>query len=104
MAEVRPGDRVEAAIERVVPGGDDLARLSGVVTLVPGGLPGDRVRLRVTEASDRLVLGDRFVAADAVEDISHLAATILGHDDVDPLADRLFESPLLLQLDGRSNF
>ena len=57
MAELRPGDRVEAAIERVVPGGEGLARLSGVVALVPGGLPGDRVRLRVTEASDRLVRG-----------------------------------------------
>ena len=57
MAEVRPGDRAEARIERVVPGGEGLARLSGVVTLVPGGLPGDRVRLRVTEVSNRLVRG-----------------------------------------------
>jgi 23S rRNA (uracil1939-C5)-methyltransferase len=57
MAELRPGDRVEAVIERVVPGGEGLARLSGVVTLVPGGLPGDRVRLRVTDVSDRLVRG-----------------------------------------------
>src|ERR1019366_1956538 len=44
-------------IERVVPGGEGLARLSGVVTLVPGGLPGDCVRLRVTEVSARLVRG-----------------------------------------------
>jgi len=57
MADARPGDRAEAVIERVVPGGEGLARLSGVVTLVPGGLPGDRVRLRVTEVSDRLVRG-----------------------------------------------
>jgi 23S rRNA (uracil1939-C5)-methyltransferase len=57
MAELRPGDSAEALIERVVPGGEGLARLSGVVTLVPGGLPGDRVRLRVTEASARLVRG-----------------------------------------------
>ncbi len=57
MADVRPGERADVAIERVVPGGDGLARLSGVVTLVSGGLPGDRVRLRVTEASDRLVSG-----------------------------------------------
>ena len=57
MADVRPGDRAEALIERVVPGGEGLARLSGVVTLVPGGLPGDRVLLRVTEASARLVRG-----------------------------------------------
>jgi 23S rRNA (uracil1939-C5)-methyltransferase len=57
MADVRPGSRAEVLIERVVPGGDGLARLSGVVTLMPGGLPGDRVRLRMTEASDRLVKG-----------------------------------------------
>ncbi|MFI5198141.1 MAG: class I SAM-dependent RNA methyltransferase [Thermoanaerobaculia bacterium] len=57
MAETRPGDRADVLIERVVPGGDGLARLSGVVALVPGGLPGDHVRLRVTEASSRLVRG-----------------------------------------------
>lgn len=57
MADVRPGDRVEAVIERVVPGGEGLTRLSGVVTLVPGGLPGDRVCLVVTEVSNRLLRG-----------------------------------------------
>jgi 23S rRNA (uracil1939-C5)-methyltransferase len=57
MAELRPGDRIEAMIDRIVPGGEGLARISGVVTLVPGGLPGDRVRLRVTGVSDRLVRG-----------------------------------------------
>jgi 23S rRNA (uracil1939-C5)-methyltransferase len=57
MADLRPGDSAEALIERVVPGGEGLARLSGIVTLVPGALPGDRVRLRVTEASPRLVRG-----------------------------------------------
>src|SRR5512140_2086965 len=57
MAALRPGDSAEAVIERVVPGGEGLARIGGVVALVPGGLPGDRVRLRVTEASARLVRG-----------------------------------------------
>jgi 23S rRNA (uracil1939-C5)-methyltransferase len=57
MVDVRPGGYAEALIERVVPRGDGLARLEGVVALVAGGLPGDRVRLRVTEASDRLVRG-----------------------------------------------
>ncbi|MDL2716541.1 MAG: TRAM domain-containing protein [Acidobacteriota bacterium] len=57
MAELRPGDVVEAVIERVVPGGEGLTRLAGVVTLVSGALPGDRVRARVTEASRRLVRG-----------------------------------------------
>lgn len=57
MGELRPGDSAEALIERVVPGGAGLARIGGVVTLVPGALPGDRVRVRVTEASPRLVRG-----------------------------------------------
>ena len=57
MAEIRPGDALEAVVERVVPGGEGLARTDGVVTLVAGGLPGDRVRLRVDEASPRLIRG-----------------------------------------------
>jgi 23S rRNA (uracil1939-C5)-methyltransferase len=64
MAEVRPGDALEAAIERVVPGGEGLARTDGVVTLVAGALPGDRVLLRVDEASPRLIRGR---AADILE-------------------------------------
>ncbi len=58
MADLRPGDSAEVLIERVVPGGEGLARIGGIVTLVRGGLPGDRVRVRVTEASPRLVRGD----------------------------------------------
>ena len=48
----------EAVIERVVPGGDGLARLDGIVTLVPGALPGDRVRLRVRLDGARLLRGE----------------------------------------------
>jgi 23S rRNA (uracil1939-C5)-methyltransferase len=57
MGNVRPGDVFEASIERVVPGGEGLARTNGVVTLVTGALPGDRVRVRVGEASPRLIRG-----------------------------------------------
>ena len=57
MAEVRAGDALQATVERVVPGGEGLARTGGVVTLVAGALPGDRVRLRVDEASPRLIRG-----------------------------------------------
>ncbi len=53
MAEPRPGDLAEVVIERVVPGGAGLARLAGAVTLVPGALPGDRVRVRMTDVSPR---------------------------------------------------
>src|SRR5713101_3765560 len=48
----------EAVIERVVPGGDGLTRLDRVVTLVPGALPGDRVRLRVRRDGPRLLRGE----------------------------------------------
>jgi 23S rRNA (uracil1939-C5)-methyltransferase len=57
MAEIRAGDALEAVVERVVPGGEGLARVDGIVTLVAGALPGDRVRVRVDEASARLIRG-----------------------------------------------
>jgi 23S rRNA (uracil1939-C5)-methyltransferase len=57
MAEIRAGDMLEAVVERVVPGGEGLSRTDGVVTLVAGALPGDRVRVHVDEASPRLVRG-----------------------------------------------
>lgn len=40
-----------------MPGGAGLARVGGVVTLVEGALPGDLVRVRVTDVSPRLVRG-----------------------------------------------
>lgn len=55
-----PGDVVDVIVERVVPGGDGLGRLGGVVALVSGGLPGDRVRALVDEAGPRLVRGRVF--------------------------------------------
>lgn len=50
----------ELTVERVVPGGSGLGRLDGAVTLVSGGLPGDR--LLVDPRSD----GPRLVRADVV--------------------------------------
>ena len=67
MADVRAGDVLEAAIERVVPGGEGLARTGGVVTLVAGALPGDRVSLRVDEASPRLIRGRAAIVLEAGE-------------------------------------
>jgi 23S rRNA (uracil1939-C5)-methyltransferase len=45
-----PGAVFEAVIEKLVPGGDGLARLEGKVAFIPFTLPGERVRVRVTEA------------------------------------------------------
>jgi len=52
-----PGSTLEATVERVVPGGDGLARVEGQVLLVEGALPGDRVRVQVVEAGKRLLRG-----------------------------------------------
>jgi len=49
--------RRELTIERVVPGGDGLARDEGRVVLVPGGLPGDRVSVDVVPSGPSLARG-----------------------------------------------
>ena len=49
------GDVVDLVVERVVPGGEGLARLDGAVTLVSGALPGDSVQALVDQAGARLV-------------------------------------------------
>ncbi|MEO6324439.1 MAG: TRAM domain-containing protein [Thermoanaerobaculia bacterium] len=50
-------ESAEVLIERVVPGGDGLARLEGRVVLVPGGLPGDTLRVSLAAAGPRLLRG-----------------------------------------------
>lgn len=45
-------------VERVVPGGDALARHEGVVVLVPGALPGDLVRVRLERGGRSLLRGE----------------------------------------------
>jgi 23S rRNA (uracil1939-C5)-methyltransferase len=48
----------EMTIERVVPGGSGLGRLDGAVTLVAGGLPGDRLLVDSYPDGPRLVRAD----------------------------------------------
>lgn len=50
-------ERRELTIERVVPGGAGLGRLDGVVALVEGALPGDRVAAEVTRRGRGLFEG-----------------------------------------------
>jgi 23S rRNA (uracil1939-C5)-methyltransferase len=45
-----PGRDIELTIEKLVPGGDGLARLEGKVVFVPFTLPGERVRARLVES------------------------------------------------------
>src|SRR5438874_175340 len=55
---VRAGDLVEAAIEALPLGPDSVARANGYVLFVPGGIPGERATVRVTEAGKRFGRGE----------------------------------------------
>ncbi len=55
---VREGESVEAAIESLASGPDTVARARGFVLFVPGGVPGERVRVRVTEVGKRFGRGE----------------------------------------------
>ena len=53
MAKPRRGDRVEVTIDDLAFGGEGVGRLDGYVMFVRGGLPGDRLRVQVTETRAR---------------------------------------------------
>ena len=53
MAKPRRGDRVDVTIDDLAFGGEGVGRLDGYVMFVRGGLPGDRVRVQVTETRAR---------------------------------------------------
>lgn len=46
---VEVGDEVELAIDKLIAGGDGLARVQGLPVFVPRSAPGDRVRVRVSQ-------------------------------------------------------
>jgi 23S rRNA (uracil1939-C5)-methyltransferase len=58
MAKPRRGDRVDVTIDDLAFGGDGVGRLDGYVMFVRGGLPGDRLRVRVTETRARYGRGE----------------------------------------------
>lgn len=62
-SELEVGDEVEVVVGPVAHGGHCVARYDGRVLFVRHTLPGERVRVRVTEGG----AGDRFLRADAVE-------------------------------------
>jgi 23S rRNA (uracil1939-C5)-methyltransferase len=53
MAKPRRGDTIELAVDDLAFGGDGVGRADGYVMFVRGGLPGDRLRVRVTEVRGR---------------------------------------------------
>ncbi|MFI5315272.1 MAG: class I SAM-dependent RNA methyltransferase [Myxococcota bacterium] len=59
-----PGAELELAIERLAAGGDGVAHSDGLTVFVPRSAPGDRLRVRVSEARPR------FARAELVEILS----------------------------------
>ena len=53
MAKPRRGEALELTIDDLAFGGEGVGRADGYVVFVRGGLPGDRLRVRVTEARGR---------------------------------------------------
>ncbi|HEX6097746.1 MAG TPA: 23S rRNA (uracil(1939)-C(5))-methyltransferase RlmD [Thermoanaerobaculia bacterium] len=53
MAKPRRGETIELVIDDLAFGGDGVGRTDGYVMFVRGGLPGDRLRVTVTEARGR---------------------------------------------------
>ncbi len=53
MAKPRRGETLELSIDDLAFGGEGVGRADGYVVFVRGGLPGDRLRVRLTEARGR---------------------------------------------------
>jgi 23S rRNA (uracil1939-C5)-methyltransferase len=53
MAKPRRGDVLELTIDDLAFGGEGVGRVQGYVVFVRGGVPGDRVRVRIVEARSR---------------------------------------------------
>jgi 23S rRNA (uracil1939-C5)-methyltransferase len=53
MAKPRRGDTLDLVVDDLAFGGDGVGRVDGYVMFVRGGLPGDRLRVAVTEARGR---------------------------------------------------
>src|ERR671922_2953569 len=53
MAKPRRGESLELTIDDLAFGGEGVGRVDGYVVFVRGGLPGDRLRVRLTEARGR---------------------------------------------------
>ncbi|PYO56256.1 MAG: 23S rRNA (uracil(1939)-C(5))-methyltransferase RlmD, partial [Candidatus Rokuibacteriota bacterium] len=57
MARPRRGDSLFLTIDDLAFGGEGVGRADGYVIFVPGGVPGDRVRVRLEQARSRFGRG-----------------------------------------------
>ncbi|HUO58863.1 MAG TPA: 23S rRNA (uracil(1939)-C(5))-methyltransferase RlmD, partial [bacterium] len=55
---VQHGDQIELEITSLAFGGDSVGRYQDFAIFVPGGLPGERVRLRITQVKDHYASGE----------------------------------------------
>jgi 23S rRNA (uracil1939-C5)-methyltransferase len=67
-APVRKGEELELRIDSLAYGGNGVGRLNGFVVFVRGGLPGDRVRARVTKVKRGFAEG---ISVDVLEPSPH---------------------------------
>ena len=68
MTRPQRGDELELQIDRLAYGGAGVARAEGYVVFVRGGLPGDRVRARVTKSKRSFAEADSVELLDASPD------------------------------------
>ena len=57
MARPKRGERLSLTIDDLAFGGEGVGRAEGYVVFVPGGVPGDRVRVRLDQARSRFGRG-----------------------------------------------
>src|SRR5215831_12515636 len=57
MTRPRRGERLSLTIDDLAFGGEGVGRADGYVIFVPGGVPGDRVRVRLEQARSRFGRG-----------------------------------------------
>jgi 23S rRNA (uracil1939-C5)-methyltransferase len=57
MARPKRGERLSLTIDDLAFGGEGVGRADGYVVFVPGGVPGDRVRVRLDQARSRFGRG-----------------------------------------------
>src|SRR3970040_497247 len=57
MARAKRGDTVSVTIDDLAFGGEGVGRVEGYVVFVPGGIPGDRLQVRLDQARGRVGRG-----------------------------------------------
>ncbi len=65
---LNPGEELDLVLEKPASGGRIIARHDGEVVLVAGGIPGERVRARISRAEKRVAFADTVSVLDASVD------------------------------------